>query len=102
LVEGDENWRSEYTQCPADCDNASHHYAAFFYMGYMFGSNIAKDANWWRDGPLSHNNPPDLAVGNLAADHGGMLLHRDITVQDVARLLSAALDVRSRWVDPIP
>ena len=96
LVEGDANWRSEYTECAVQCDNASHHYAALFYEGSVFGGWGGRFVNWMRDGPLSGFNPPDYALGNVAAIHGGMLASGEIQIQDVPRLMIHALDVRSR------
>jgi hypothetical protein len=101
LVEGDANWRAEYNECPGNCDNASHHYAAFFYMGYMFGAPVGKEMNWVRDSFLGYV-PQDLALGDMAAVHGGMLAWGEISIQGVSRILSAALDVRSHVVDPKP
>jgi len=96
LVEGDANWRPGYTECAVRCDNASHHYAALFYEGFVFGEWGGRFVNWVRDGPLSGNNPPDLALGNVGATHGGMLARGEIQIQEMPHLLRSALDIRSR------
>lgn len=47
--------------------NQSHHYAGLFVLGYFAGSNSATVVNVMRD----LDNPGDIALGNVAAEHGG-------------------------------
>ena len=98
LHEGNANWVPNLVEAGQD---ATHHYAGLFYSGYFFGAGPAAAINWFRDGPRSDNNPPDLHLGYVAGLQGNMLARGFISPSEVSTVARFALDVRlDTWYEP--
>jgi RHS repeat-associated protein len=76
LTEGNEGLQDQYQDTNHPGENASHHYAALFFLGY-FGTapggilgNLGRDADFWNREPDQGYNPGDVALGNAAALDG--------------------------------
>ena len=69
LIEGMQGWKRDYRDSLGQGDN-THHYAAFFFLGYFYGKDPARFINVLRDSLISDYNAGDLALGDLAASQG--------------------------------
>ena len=94
LHEGNEGLAEKYMDSLHLGENASHHYAGLFFLGYFTNGhlaasvNIARDADWWN----GEFNGGDLLLGDVAAYDGGNLgnPHGQASLTDV-----------SGWIDEL-
>ncbi|MHA1567721.1 MAG: hypothetical protein ACTSX7_20605 [Alphaproteobacteria bacterium] len=89
LNEGIEGWRGYLV----DDNNPAHHYAGLFHTGYFFGAPAGRLVNWFRDGPLSDYNEPDILLGNAAAEHASLLRRGKFSLYALGDVIRASLSV---------
>ncbi len=76
LNEGIEGLQDQYQDSNHIGENASHHYAGLFFVGYYGKAlggiivNLARDADFWNPKPDQGYNPGDIALGNAAVLDG--------------------------------
>ena len=72
LVERNDGLEEKYLDDLHIGENASHHYAGLFFLGYFFGAGAGKVINFGRDGDFWNGeyNDGDLKLGNVAVVDG--------------------------------
>jgi hypothetical protein len=92
LFEGNTNWRPDLLD--EGDPNQSHHWAGLFYMGYFFEPLVAQSVNVVREINQWPPNTPDITLGAIAVNQGGMFRAGIVNMSEIGSMLRQTIDQR--------